>query len=316
MSIPLAKIPSIELLRGFVAVGRRMSITLAAQDLFLTQSAVSRQIHGLESALGIKLFERAHRAIHFTPEGERLFLVANNAMQELQETIGTLLATKPGQRPVTITASISFVGLWLLPRLPIFQQLHPQVEVRLSANNNIVDLRQEGLDIAIRYCAEPAMPTGARRLFGETVFPVAHPSLGIARLDDPEIIRRSVLLEFEGDQSPWWRWDVWLAMQGWPGIKPKGVLRFNLFDQMVHAAVAGQGIALGRGQFIRPMLDDGRLVVLPTLQPGPKSNKVFCLIQRDSTPSKETQALVDWILKEAQLTDEMPPNGLGVGGGN
>ena len=305
MSIPLARLASIELLCGFVAVGRRMSITLAAQDLFLTQSAVSRQIHGLESALGIKLFERAHRAIHFTPEGERLFLVADTAMQQLQDTLGALQASQAGPRPVTVTASISFVGLWLLPRLPSFQLQHPEVEVRLSANNNIVDLRQEGLDVAIRYCAEHSMPAGARRLFGETVFPVAHPSLGIAGLDDPEVIARAVLLEFEGDPSPWWNWDAWLEMQGWAGVKPKGVIRFNLFDQMIHATIAGQGIALGRSQFIRPMLTDGRLVRLATPRPGPRSNKLFCLLQRDPAPSAETQALVDWIIAEARLTDAL-----------
>jgi len=305
MSVPLARIPSIELLRGFVAVGRRMSITLAAQDLFLTQSAVSRQIHGLESALGIKLFERSHRAIHFTPEGERLFLVADSAMQQLQDIVGALQASRAGPRPVTLTASISFVGLWLLPRLPSFQQQHPEVEVRLSANNNVVDLRQEGLDMAIRYCTADAMPAGARRLFGETVFPVAHPSLGIARLDAQEIIARSVLLEFEGDPSPWWRWDAWLEMQGWAGVKPKGVIRFNLFDQMIHAAIAGQGIALGRSQFIRPMLSDGRLVRLATPQPGPRSNKLFCLLQRDPAPSAEARVLMDWITSEAQLTDAL-----------
>lgn len=305
MSVPLARIPSIELLRGFVAVGRRMSITLAAQDLFLTQSAVSRQIHGLESALGIKLFERSHRAIHFTPEGERLFLVADSAMQQLQDIVGALQASRAGPRPVTLTASISFVGLWLLPRLPSFQQQHPEVEVRLSANNNVVDLRQEGLDMAIRYCTADAMPAGARRLFGETVFPVAHPSLGIARLDAQEIIARSVLLEFEGDPSPWWRWDAWLEMQGWAGVKPKGVIRFNLFDQMIHAAIAGQGIALGRSQFIRPMLSDGRLVRLATPRPGPRSNKLFCLLQRDPAPSAEARVLMDWITSEAQLTDAL-----------
>ena len=307
MPTPLARIPSLDLLRGFVAVGRRMSITLAAQDLFLTQSAVSRQIHGLESALGIKLFERAHRSIHFTPEGERLFLSADTAMQQLQDTIGALQASQ-AHHPVTLTASISFVGLWLLPRLPNFQQQHPEIEVRLSANNNIVDLRHEGLDIAIRYCAGDSMPTGARRLFGETIFPVAHPSLGITRLDDPSIITRSVLLEFEGDHSPWWNWESWLDMQGWSGVKPKGVIRFNLFDQMIHATIAGQGIALGRSQFIRPMLADGRLVALPTPRPGPKSNKVFCLLQRGPTPSKETQALIDWIVAEARLTDELQGN--------
>ena len=113
------------------------------------------------------------------------------------------------------------------------------------------------------------------------------------------------MFEFEGDPSPWWRWDAWLEMQGWAGVKPKGVIRFNLFDQMIHAAIAGQGIALGRSQFIRPMLSDGRLVRLATPQPGPRSNKLFCLLQRDPAPSKETQALIDWIVDEAQRTDAL-----------
>ncbi|MFT3760621.1 LysR substrate-binding domain-containing protein [Thauera sp.] len=303
MSISLARLPSPDLLRSFVAVGRRMSITLAAQDLFLTQSAVSRQIHALEAALGMKLFERTHRAIHFTAEGERLFVSADSAMQQLQDTVGALQASLLAQRPVTLTASISFVGLWLLPRLPQFQQHNPKVEVRLSASNSVMDLRREGLDIAIRYGLPEQMPTGAQRLFGETIFPVAHPSLGIRSLDDPGIVARSVLLEFEGDASPCWNWDAWLEAQGWAGIRPKGVIRFNLFDQMIHAAVAGQGIALGRSQFIRPMLDDGRLIALPTRRSGPQSSKAFYLLQRDAEPSKGAQALIDWILAEAKQTD-------------
>ena len=304
MSVSLSKIPSIDLLRGFVAVGRRMSITLAAEDLFLTQSAVSRQVHGLETALGVKLFERAHRSIRFTPEGERLFLVADDAMQQLQDAVGALQDSLR-HRPVTVTASIGFVSLWLLPRLRGFQLQYPEVEVRLSANNQVVDLRQEGLDVAIRYCPEAAMPSGASRLFGETIFPVAHPSLGLTHLDTPELIAEFTLLEFEGDPSPWWQWKSWLEAQGWAGVKPKGIVRFNLYDQVIHAAEAGQGIALGRGQLISPMLNDGRLIALTTPYPGPKSNKVYCLMQRDSVPTKQTQALIDWICAEARLTDAL-----------
>ncbi|MBC7858653.1 MAG: hypothetical protein H7Z39_07700 [Burkholderiaceae bacterium] len=107
---------------------------------------------------------------------------------------------------------------------------------------------------------------------------MAHPSLGLCGLDRPELIAESVLLEFEGDPSPCWQWNSWLEMQGWSGVKPKGIVRFNLYDQMIHAAVAGQGIALGRGQFIQPMLDDGRLRALPTPHAGPQSNKVVLLV--------------------------------------
>ena len=305
MSVNLSNIPSVDSLRGFVAVGRRMSITLAAGDLFLTQSAVSRQIHGLETALGVKLFERTHRAIRFTPEGEQLFVAADSAMQQLQDALGAL-EDNIRRRPVTITASIGFVGLWLLPRLGAFQAAHPEIEVRISANNQIVDLRKEGLDIAIRYGEERIMPPGASRLFGETVFPVAHPSLGMKRLDNPGQIEQSTLLEFEGDTSFAWQWSNWLESQGWSGVKPKSILRFNLYDQLIHAAVAGQGIALGKGQIIAPMLADGRLVALPTPRPGPTSNKVYYLIQRDSPASSQTQTLIDWIRTEARITDSSP----------
>lgn len=223
-------------------------------------------------------------------------------MQQIQDAVGTIQDSL-AHRPVTVTASIAFVGMWLLPRLPAFQQTHPEVEVRLSANNTIVDLRKEGLDIAIRYCAEDVRPAKAIRLFGETIFPVAHPSLGLSRIDSPEAISRSVLLEFEGDPSPCWQWDAWIERQGWSGVKPRGVIRFNLFDQMIHAAIAGQGIALGRSHFIRPMLDDGRLVALAMPHAGPISNKGYFLLQRDLTPSREVQALIDWIVTEAKLAE-------------
>lgn len=304
MSIPLAKLVSLDLLRGFVAVGRRMSITLAAHDLFLTQSAVSRQIHGLEEALGVKLFRRGHRAISFTAEGERLFRSADGALQQLQDAIGAL-HDGLRQRPVTLTASIGFVGLWLLPRLGGFQARHPELEVRLSANNELVDLRQEGLDIAIRYCAGNAVPAGARRLFGERIAPVAHPALAIDRLDRPEIIAGSVLLEFEGDQRPWWSWQVWLESQGWADVKPKGILRFNQYDQMIHAAMAGQGIALGRMELVSSLVADGRLRALPTPQPGPASSHVYCLLQAEAQPGREVQLVIEWIVAEAALTQTL-----------
>ncbi len=187
MSVSLSGGPSVDLLRSFVGLERRMSITLAAGHLCLTQSAVSRQIHGLETALGVKLFERTHRAIRFTTEGEQRFVAVDGAILQMQDALG-VLAESLRRRPVTITASIGFVGLWLLPRLGAFQAQHPVIEVRISANNQIVDLRQGGLDIAIRYGPEPAMPEGAIRLFGEAVVPVAHPSLGLTRLDSSALI--------------------------------------------------------------------------------------------------------------------------------
>ncbi len=97
MSTPLVRLPSLDLVRGFVAVGRRMSITLAAQDLCVTQSAVSRQIHALEAHLGVALLQRGYRKIAFTPEGERLFRVADAALHGLQDTVASLAAARERQ---------------------------------------------------------------------------------------------------------------------------------------------------------------------------------------------------------------------------
>lgn len=140
MSLPLVRLNGLDLIRGFVAVGRRMSITLAAQDLCLTQSAVSRQVHALEAQLGVKLLVRAHRSISFTPEGERLFRSSDSAVQQLQDVLGEIRKSSV-KRPVTIAASIGVTGLWLLPRLGQMQKRHPGIDVRVSANNRVSDLR-------------------------------------------------------------------------------------------------------------------------------------------------------------------------------
>lgn len=299
MSIPLVRLSSLDLIRGFVAVGRRMSITLAAQDLCLTQSAVSRQVHALEDMLGLKLLVRGHRSIAFTPEGERLFRSADSALQQLQDVIGAIKGTR-SRHTVTITASIGVTGLWLLPRLSNFLQSHPGIDVRVSAGDRVVGLGSEGLDLAIRYCAAESAPAGAIRLFGETVAPVAHPASGLNRLDSPELLEQQVLLEYDGPYRPWLQWSEWLDSLGWGSVKPKGVLRFNQYDQVIHAAAAGQGIALGRIELIGPMLNDGRLKVIETPRKGPATTHAYWLVQAESAPNPEVAEVVRWIESEAR----------------
>jgi LysR family glycine cleavage system transcriptional activator len=301
MTVPLVKLPSLDLVRGFVAVGRHRSITRAAQELCLTQSAVSRQVLALEESLGIRLLVRSHRAVSFTPEGERFFRAADKAVQQLQDVVGALRANNR-RLPVTLTSSIGFAGLWLLPRLGAFQQAHPETDVRISASNVLVDLGREGLDLAIRYCAQASAPLGAVKLFGETLAPVAHPSLGLTSLDSPEALAAHTLLEFEGDRQPWLGWDDWLAGQGWGGLQPRAVLRFNQYDQVIHAALAGQGIAIGRREMIDLMLADGRLVALAAPRPTPDPGYAYWLIQAGASPRPEIQEVVRWILAEAGRT--------------
>jgi LysR family transcriptional regulator, glycine cleavage system transcriptional activator len=302
------RLPSLDLIRGFVAVGRRMSVTLAAEDLFLTQSAVSRQVIALEDALGVKLLNRGYRSIRFTAEGERFFRIADSALQQLQEGVNALAAGSDRQ-PVTITASIGVSGLWLMPRLGGFQQRHPDIDVRVAANNKVIDMRAQGADIAIRYCAAANAPAGSLRLFGESVAPVAHPSLGVSRLD-ADTIARQVLIEYDDSNRPWLQWADRLHSMGLSGVKPKGVLRYNQYDQAIRAALEGQGIALGRIALIEPLLSERRLVAVGGADAGHAHGYAYWLVQADLAPRGDVQVVIDWIKTEAhgveaRLEDEL-----------
>lgn len=298
MSLPLVRLPSLDLVRGFVAVGRRMSITLAARDLCLTQSAVSRQVHALEQALGVKLLVRGYRAIAFTPEGERLFRAADGMVQQMQEVLGELKGPG-GRRLVTLTAAAGITGLWLVERLGTFLAQHPDIEVRIASSARPLDLKAEGIDLAIRYGPRETMPRGARLLFEESVVPVAHPSLRLRALKRPDDLARLVLLDFDGPYRPWLQWSEWLAHQGWDDARPKAVLRFSEYDQLVRAALAGQGVALGRIPLVAPMLEDGRLRALPLPRPGPAVEHAYWLIHAEHEPRPEVAALMRWIEAQA-----------------
>lgn len=274
-----------------------MSITAAARELCLSQSAVSRQVRALEQRLKVKLLVRGHRAVSFTREGERLFESGDAALRQLEYAFGTLRAAVR-QAPITLSASVGVTGLWLLPRLGHFQARYPSIDLRVAAENRLVDLAGEGVDLAIRYGRRPPSAGGVSRLFGETVAPVAHPSLGISVLSRVAL-RQRVLLEFDSPGRPWLHWDAWFGALGWRGVRPKSTLRFTQYDQVIRAALAGQGIALGRLELLSSLLSDGSLVRLHTPRPGPKNDSAYWLVQADVHPRSSVAAVIDWILEEA-----------------
>lgn len=309
MTKALPQLPSLDLLRSLVAVGQRMSITQAAEDLSLTQSAVSKQIRQLEDALGTPLLVRGHRSIQFTPAGERLYHSADHSLRQLQDTLA-LIAGQAQRHSVTVTASIGITALWLLPRLGRFQQRCPDVDVRVAADNRLHSLQASDIDLGIRYCAAQEAPPGAIRLFGETLVPVAHPQLlaqlQAQRLDAPQHLAKHVLLELDMPNRPWLHWHDWLQAKGWPADSALRMLRYNQYDQVIQAAIAGQGIAIGRYELIAPMLRDGRLVAVGDMdtQLSPYS---YWLVQfasarqRHADPQGSALArFAQWVLDEAQ----------------
>jgi len=295
-------LPSLELIRGFEAAARQLSFTLAAKELFVTQSAVSRQVKALEDQLGVPLFERRHRAIRLTPAGQALYRAAGDALRLLNDAAANLRETGRA-KSVTVSCSVGFASLWLVPRLMGFRDAHPDVDIRIDANNRILDLERERIELAVRYCSPQLAPEGAKRLLGEEVFPVCAPPL-LTRpgrpLAAPEDLRHHVLLHYGADDSqfPSGSWTLWLEAMQIRNLKPAGSLRFSHYDQVIQAAVDGQGVALGISPLVRRHVQAGRLVA-PFEQRFASPRGYYLVTSRQAAPRPEVGDFVAWLLHEA-----------------
>jgi DNA-binding transcriptional LysR family regulator len=297
----LRKLPSLDFLRGFEAAGRLRSFTRAAEELFVTQSALSRQVKALEDALGVALFERKHRTLALTPAGVAFHRDVTDTLRALARAAETAAGRlrEPG---LTITTTVSFASLWVIPRLPAFRSRHPGVEVYVAADDRTVDLGRGDVDIAVRYLGQNA-PPDAIRLFGERMLPVASPSVALdpkVPLERPADLANHVLLHLDDPEGrmPWLNWTTWLTSNGEPQLKPAGSLRFSLYDQVIQAALQGQGVALGRLPVISELLERGQLVA-----PFPKrfdsQRGYYVLVAPHAQGRADVVAFVDFLRGEA-----------------
>lgn len=300
MSLPLHRLPPLEPLKGFVAAARHLSFTKAGEELHLSQSAISRQVQTLEEQLGVALFQRSTRALHLTPEGERLFRTASELLARLGSVVEDITASRRRPR-VTVSASIGVAALWLVPRLSGFQARYPDIGIRVSADNRPVDLEAEEVDVALRYSTPEAAPAGSLKLFDEALAPVVAPALAAILPDGPRLSAANLphltLLSFEdGRDYPWLRWESWQSWLGGPLNPAQGLLQFNHYDQCIYAALAGQGVALGRLPLIRDHLEAGRLVPLAPPQPTP-GQRAYYLLRNPSARRPEVEAFADWLIQ-------------------
>ena len=297
----LRRLPSLDFLRGFEAAGRRLSFTLAAEELFVTQSALSRQVKALEDALGVALFERKHRALALTPAGASFHRTITEKLRELAAAADAIQATErePG---LTVSTTISFAALWLIPRLPTFRAAHPGIDVYVSADDRVIDLGRGDVDVAVRYLSDTGAPRDAVRLFGERLLPVASPAL-VKRgppLGQPGDLARHVLLHLDdtGGAMPWLNWPAWLTANGLPSLKPAGAIRFSIYDQLIQATISGQGVALGRIPLIGELLDSGRLVApFPKRYDSPRG--YFAIVAPHAGQRPEVAGFIAWLRDEA-----------------
>jgi LysR family transcriptional regulator of beta-lactamase len=240
-------------LRAFEAAARHLSFTRAAIELCVSQGAVSQQVAALEARLGTPLFRRLPRGLALTDEGHALLPVMGDAL----DRIGGVLERIEGGHPrelLTLGVVGTFAGGWLLDRLADFARACPQVDLRLSTNNNRVDLAGEGLDLAIRFGGGAWHGTHAELILAAPLAPLCAPEIA-ARLDDVAALQRETLLRsYRADE-----WPHWFAAAG----MPCPALRGPVFDSsvlMVEAARNGHGVALAPVAMFGADLRAGRLV--------------------------------------------------------
>ena len=296
-------------LRAFLSVAQHLNFRAAADELALTQSAVSRQIQALESEVGIPLFLRHTRAVELTNAGLQLLRTVEPALAGIDNTVRHMRQSA-GRKMVAISTWASFASMWLIPRLESFQQAHPDIDIRIDASDTVLDLETSDLDLVLRYAPPTHVDAHAQRLFGEQLTPVASPWLlkSGPSIQRPQDLAPYTLIEtayaHRSQHMAWLTWARWLAAQNLPHFEPKRRLYFNYAHQIAQAALTGQGIALARMPLVADSLANGSLVeILPeTRIESPLA--YWLIVAPRSEQRTEVQAFCQWLHQQVQMTRE------------
>lgn len=296
------KIPSNSALMAFEAASRHGSFARAADELALTEGAISRQIGRLEAFLGVTLFQRVGNRVRLLPNGERYALQVRETLDRLERDSQYLMGQPSDGVSLDIATIPTFATRWLIPRLARFREMHPNITVHLAERMEPFVLAGSGFDAVIHF-EHPAW-TGMRthRLLHEMLVPVCHPALlggseSSVSLDQlPRLHRR---------QNP----DAWQRYAQETGIvltNPAMGARYELHSMQIEAALAGLGVALVPRLYVETELAEGRLV--SPWPDGVSISKTFCLILPEPIQLSERpiQVFAKWIIKEGQSTHSMP----------
>jgi LysR family glycine cleavage system transcriptional activator len=300
-----ANLPPLDLLRSFEAAARHLSFTKAAEELFLTQSAISRQIQQVESHLGTALFERRHRSLALTEAGLVMQRAVVDCLERLRDATSRVRAQLEVRR-VAITCTGGFASLWLIPRLARFTDAHPQVDVRISATPDILDLARHQIDLAVRFV--PTREGDGAPLFEEVLMPVCSPRLVADKrnpLKKPADLANHTLLtvEYPG-MSPTVDWEPWLRVMGVGELRMKNTLRFTQYADAIAAAVAAQGLVIGRMPIVAELLRDKRLVA--PFGAGAVSQRGYYIVTSEAgSANPDAQAFARWLRAEAETTRQL-----------
>jgi LysR family glycine cleavage system transcriptional activator len=293
MKVP-PDLPPFPALCAFEAVGRLQSFRLAAEELCISQSAVSYHVKTLEEAAGARLFERQPRGIAFTPAGQAYWRAVSDALRRLRRATAALQPA-PGASTVRLSVLPSFAAGWLLPRLAAFQAARPDIHVALDPRLELADLAGGEVDLAIRYGHGHWPGVTSRRLLAEQLAPVASPAL-LRRgppIRRPMDVARHTLLHVSRPDE----WDQWARAAG-ADISAARTQHLTEYGIVLQAAVDGLGVAMGRRLLVAERLQAGQLLApLPGWVAPSQLGYWLCRGRR--APGRAAQAVIDWLLRAA-----------------
>ena len=310
------QLPPLNALRAFEAVARHRSFTKAAAELNVTRAAISHQIKYLEDYLGFDLLERKNRSILLTRVAEIALPKLRMAFDQLAEAVRLLRGEKQTHR-LTVWAAPSFASKWLVPRLHRFSRKHPEIDMQISGNTNLVDVdnqpeqgemdawfRQHDVDVVIRFGTGHYSGCRVEKLFPVSAIPLCSPRLLALDqphpLQKPDDLRFHVLLHDDTEYVGHPTWTRWLEWQGIKGINTYKGLHFNHVALAIDAAVDGQGVLLSLKALAQSDLDAGRLCI-PFDMPMPLEQAYYILQPKQAEVNqKAVQAFVAWLQDEAQ----------------
>ena len=301
------RLPSLSALRAFEAAARHLSLTRAAEELFVTPAAISHQIKALEDDLGFRLFDRTGRRLALTDEARAGLAELRRGFDLLGEGVRRIRNSKANPM-LRITSEPTFAGMWLVPRLSAFRRLHPELDVLIDASDRLVDFDRDGIDVGIRWGGGRYPGLDSLRLFDEQVFPVCHPSLlrgdyPLRNLDD--IAHHTLIhLDWPKEKGEWVDWRQWLAAAGGKVALAERGIHFTAHSDCLRAAVDGQGITLASDSLVADDLRSGRLV-RPFALALDTDVQMFLVYRSDRAGEAAITAFRDWLVAEAAAT--LPP---------
>jgi LysR family glycine cleavage system transcriptional activator len=289
------RLPALNALKAFEAAARYESFTRAAEELCVTQGAVSHQVKALEAELGLKLFNRERQRLVITEAGRAYLNVVRDAFDRIASGTERLLQ-RQNAGALTVSTSPNFAAKWLVHRLGRFAEAHPNIDLRVSASLQHVDFAREDVDLAIRHGDGQAPGLHVTRLCAEELFPVCSPKLleGGNPLRKPADLRRHTLLHVNDRQD----WSRWLEAAGAKSVDVSRGPVLNQASMAIDAAIDGQGVALARSALAAWDLISGHLV-RPFPMALPASFAYWIVCPKATAKLPKIAAFTDWLLAEA-----------------